>query len=70
MNYLRQHFPSYFGAPKASDIDAKALATAQSHLAQLLTDRDLLQGQIAGYTAIIARLSKPTAEHIEWPIVS
>ena len=63
MNYLKQYFPVYFGAPKASDIDAKALATAQAYLAQLLTDSDLLQGQIAGYTAIIARLTKP--EHIE-----
>jgi hypothetical protein len=69
MNYLKSYFPSYFGAPKASDIDAKALATAQSHLAQLLTDRDLLQGQIAGYTAIIARLSKPETTPTEWPVI-
>lgn len=54
--YLKLHFPSYFGAPKASDIDAAALASAQSHLAQLLNDADILAGQIAGYRAIIERL--------------
>jgi hypothetical protein len=67
MNYLKQHFPAYFGAPEAKDIEAKALANAKAHLAQLLTDRDLLQGQIAGYTAIINRLTRPETTSTEWP---
>ena len=67
MNYLRQLFPVYFGAPKAEDINAKSLANAQAHLAQLLTDKDILEGQIAGYKAIVLRLDKPTP--IEWPVV-
>ena len=56
MNYLRQLFPVYFGAPKAQDINDKALANAQAHLAALLNDRDLLDGQIAAYKAIVQRL--------------
>jgi hypothetical protein len=58
MNYIKRFFPAYFGAPSAADIDAKALANAQSHLAQLLNDADILAGQVAGYRAIIERLGK------------
>lgn len=57
MNTLQRLFPTYFGAPKATDIDATSLVNAKSQLSQLLTDRDILNGQIAGYEAIIARLT-------------
>jgi hypothetical protein len=59
-NFLKKYWPSYFGAPTADHIDAVALAKAQAQLAALLNDRDLLDGQIAGYKAIVLRL-KPTA---------
>lgn len=57
MNILTRLFPAYFGVPKATDIDAKCLANALSQRAALLTDRDILNGQIAGFEAIILRLT-------------
>lgn len=59
MNYIKKYLPVYFGPPKAKDINDKALANAQAQLAALLNDRDLLDGQIAAYKAIVLRL-KPT----------
>lgn len=59
MNTLRRLFPTYFGIPTAQHINATALQRAEAHLSQLLTDRDLLQGQIDGYAAIVLRL-KPS----------
>lgn len=56
MNILARFFPTYFGVPKAADINTAVLANAQSQLSQLLTDRDILNGQIQGYQAIIQRL--------------
>jgi hypothetical protein len=57
-NFFQKYWPSYFGAPTADHIDATALTNAQSHLAQLLNDADILAGQVAGYRAIIERLGK------------
>lgn len=55
-HYFKNIFPSYFGPPLPSEIDAKALANAQAHMAQLLADKDILEGQIHGFQLIIDRL--------------
>ena len=61
MNTIKRFFPLYFGPPQAADINAVCLRHAQSELAQLLTDRDILSGQIAACEAIVARLQPCSA---------
>lgn len=58
-HYFKLYFPVYFGPPAPADIDAKVLANAQSQMAQLLADKDILEGQIHGCQLTIDRLTQP-----------